>query len=125
MGGLLTAGAEAQGKFLHVPRYLSGSASLRLIHLMSMKKHHKIRVTGRVQGVFYRASAARKAQELGLTGFVRNEPDGSVYLEAEGDEQTLNAFEAWCRQGPPAARVEACVVREDDVRNYEEFRVER
>ena len=53
-----------------------------------MKKSVIIVVRGRVQGVFFRASAAEKAAELRLAGFVRNEPDGSVYMEAEGDETT-------------------------------------
>lgn len=63
-------------------------------------------VTGRVQGVFYRATAVERAAELGLTGWVRNREDGAVELVAEGPEPAVAAFLAWCREGPPGARVE-------------------
>ncbi|HSD90984.1 MAG TPA: acylphosphatase [Kofleriaceae bacterium] len=62
-------------------------------------------VSGRVQGVSYRAATASKARQLGLVGWVRNLPDGNVELEAEGPADQVNALVAWCRQGPPAARV--------------------
>jgi len=68
-------------------------------------KRIRARVTGRVQGVFYRASAADRASELGLVGWVRNAADGSVELEAEGPPERLEELIAWCRRGPPAARV--------------------
>ena len=63
-------------------------------------------VNGRVQGVWYRASACEKAKELRLTGWVRNRPDGRVELEAEGPRETLEALVAWCQKGPPLARVD-------------------
>lgn len=66
-------------------------------------------VSGRVQGVFYRASAARKARELGITGYARNLADGRVEVLACGATATVEALMAWLWQGPPAARV-------DDVR---------
>ena len=69
-------------------------------------KHWNIRIEGDVQGVCFRACACDEAQRLGLGGFVRNEPDGSVYAEAEGETAALEAFLAWCHRGPPAARVE-------------------
>ena len=72
-----------------------------------MPVHYSIRVTGKVQGVFYRASARAEAERLGLKGFVRNESDGSVYAEAEGEAEALELFLAWCRRGPPHARVDA------------------
>jgi acylphosphatase len=62
-------------------------------------------VTGHVQGVAYRASTAVEAQRLGLVGWVKNRSDGSVELEAEGDESGLTALVAWCEHGPPRARV--------------------
>ena len=71
-----------------------------------MTGHRAIRVHGRVQGVSFRAAARAEARRLGLAGFARNEPDGSVAIEVEGDEAALAAFVAWCRVGPPAARVE-------------------
>ncbi|WP_428263598.1 acylphosphatase [Haliangium sp.] len=69
-----------------------------------------LRVTGRVQGVFYRATTQERAQSLGLTGWVSNKPDGSVELEAQGPKAKLDALAAWCRRGPPNARVDAVAV---------------
>jgi acylphosphatase len=62
-------------------------------------------VSGRVQGVFYRASTQREAVRLGLTGWVKNEPDGSVAVEAQGPRAQVEALLGWCRRGPPGARV--------------------
>ncbi len=63
-------------------------------------------VSGRVQGVFFRASTRRRALELGLRGTVVNLADGRVEVLASGDAQALDALEAWLHEGPPAARVE-------------------
>jgi acylphosphatase len=63
-------------------------------------------VTGRVQGVYYRAETRKQASQLGLTGWVRNLPDGRVEILAEGEEQSLRQLIAWCRQGPPRSRVD-------------------
>ncbi len=63
------------------------------------KKALEIRVTGRVQGVFFRRAARDRAEELGLAGFARNEPDGSVRLEIEGEAGALGRFLEWCRAG--------------------------
>lgn len=89
------------------------------------KKHFAIRITGKVQGVYYRASAAEEARRLQLTGFVRNEPDGSVYLEAEGEEEALQQLVAWCRKGPPRARVEQVVVNEGELKHFVSFEIRR
>ncbi|HET8522289.1 MAG TPA: acylphosphatase [Thermomicrobiales bacterium] len=70
-----------------------------------MKQRLRIRVFGRVQGVFFRASTRREAHHLGLAGFARNEPDGSVLIEAEGDAEALARLVEWCQDGPPAAEV--------------------
>lgn len=66
---------------------------------------YKIKVKGKVQGVFYRSTAQAKAKELGLSGWVKNEEDGSVAIEAEGEEQKLLKLVDWCREGPGAAIV--------------------
>ncbi len=68
-------------------------------------------VSGKVQGVFFRASTRERALDLGLSGRATNLPDGRVDVIAEGDAGALDALEAWLHQGPPAARVES-VVRE-------------
>jgi acylphosphatase len=62
-------------------------------------------VHGRVQGVGFRMQAQSRARRLGLTGWVRNEPDGSVRVEAEGRAEAVRRYEQWLQQGPPGARV--------------------
>jgi len=69
-------------------------------------KHLEIKIFGRVQGVFFRHSAKQKAEELNIKGFAKNEPDGTVYIEAEGEEENLKQFLDWCYQGSPFALVE-------------------
>lgn len=71
-----------------------------------MKKQTHLFISGAVQGVFFRASVATKARNLGLAGWVRNLPNSSVELIAEGEETKLKQLIEWCRMGPPAARVE-------------------
>ncbi len=63
-------------------------------------------VHGSVQGVFFRASTQSQASEHSLTGWVRNLPDGTVEIHAEGEKESLDRFIEWCRQGPPAANVQ-------------------
>lgn len=70
-----------------------------------MKKRGHFICHGCVQGVFFRASAQDEAEHLGLTGWVRNCPDGSVEIMAEGDTQAVDDFQAWCQHGPPYATV--------------------
>ena len=64
-------------------------------------------VSGRVQGVGYRASARMQALQLGLCGHALNRPDGSVEVLASGAAEALDALQRWLQRGPPAARVEA------------------
>ena len=90
-----------------------------------MKRHVSILVSGRVQGVFYRASAKAKADELGITGFVQNMPDGKVYIEAEGTDEKLDNFKTWCCKGPPRAHVEQVEIKEGDVQNFTSFGILR
>jgi acylphosphatase len=69
-------------------------------------------VRGRVQGVGYRAATAHEARRLGLAGWVENQPDGAVALEAAGPADRVAALVAWCGRGPPLARVAAVEVDE-------------
>jgi acylphosphatase len=83
-------------------------------------------IEGRVQGVFYRASARDEAERLGLTGEVRNLPDGRVEAIAEGERERLEEFIAWCRRGPALAEVEEVRIRWTEVSGeFISFRVSR
>lgn len=86
-----------------------------------MKKHITIKISGKVQGVFFRASTKEKADELGLKGLVRNERDGTVFIEAEGEEDVLSNFIFWCHRGPRLAKVEQCEVIESEIKGFNEF----
>jgi acylphosphatase len=72
----------------------------------------KFTVSGRVQGVFYRAATAERAAELGLRGWVRNLADGRVELVAAGEPEAIEALAAWLWQGPPDASVAAVTLEE-------------
>lgn len=86
-------------------------------------KHLNIRIRGRVQGVFFRSSAQEKARQLGIKGFIRNEPDGTVSAEAEGDDENLASFIEWLKKGPPGARVDDLSSTEGEVKNHDAFEV--
>ena len=64
-----------------------------------------ITVYGRVQGVWFRAGTKEKAEALGLTGWVKNRPDGTVEIHAQGEKSQLENFISWCHQGTPASQV--------------------
>ena len=70
-----------------------------------MKKHYNITVIGRVQGIGFRYNARRQALALGLDGFVKNMPDGSVYIEIEGNHADMDEFLDWCNAGPSGSRI--------------------
>jgi acylphosphatase len=65
----------------------------------------RVRITGRVQGVWFRGATEAEAQKLGVAGWVRNCSDGSVEALIEGEPGAVRALTAWCRKGPPGARV--------------------
>jgi acylphosphatase len=70
-----------------------------------MTSRRRVVVHGRVQGVGFRASCARRARERALGGWVRNRPDGTVEAAFEGDEERVEEMSSWCREGPAMARV--------------------
>jgi acylphosphatase len=82
-------------------------------------KHFNISVSGKVQGVFFRVYTQKKAEELGLKGFVQNEKNGAVYIEAEGNEKDLNALATWCKTGSPNSEVENVTITEAPLKNFE------
>ena len=63
------------------------------------------------------------AQDFNISGFVKNEPDGSVYIEAEGDEADLETFMEWCRRGPQWARVDKFDIQDQPLMNFRDFKV--
>jgi acylphosphatase len=86
-------------------------------------QHLNINVSGKVQGVFFRVSAKTEAEKLGITGFARNEPDGSVYIEAEGEEKALEKYVNWCKKGPEFAEVEEVLEIPGEIKHFEVFEV--
>ncbi len=88
-------------------------------------KHLNILVTGKVQGVFYRATSKAVADQLGIKGITFNQPDGSVYIEAEGDSFSLELFLEFCGKGSDRAEVENVAVDEAPLKNYKNFEVIR
>ena len=89
------------------------------------KKRVHIKVSGRVQGVCFRFYTRHKANSLGLTGFVRNLPNGSsVEIVAEGNEDSLEELIKWAKKGPPAANVlDMTISRENFMGEFSSFDV--
>ena len=83
----------------------------------------RIVVSGRVQGVAFRANCQRAAVRLGVCGWVRNRADGSVELAAEGRRPAVDRLVEWCRQGPPAARVRDVEVTDESPVGDDGFRI--
>lgn len=90
-----------------------------------MKKNIHIIVLGKVQGVAYRISAQEEAGRLGVTGFAMNCGDGSVCIEAEGEQARLDEFLEWCRSGPSGAEVQRVDSVPGEVRGYATFEIRR
>jgi acylphosphatase len=86
-----------------------------------MPRHLNITITGRVQGVGFRRAARDQARYMGIKGFVKNNFDETVYIEAEGDDTSINLFVQWCHNGPPFARVEELDVNPGDWKGFTTF----
>jgi acylphosphatase len=82
-----------------------------------------LQVYGRVQGVGFRFYTQRKADELNIKGFVQNKPDGSVYIEAEGESDFLEQFIIWCEEGPSWARVSQLTRQFMPLQDFTEFSI--
>lgn len=89
--------------------------------------HYNIKVTGKVQGVWFRKYTKGKADELGLLGTVENQPDGSVYIEVESnDAKELQSFIDWLYQGSPLSKVSQVILDEDDsCKDFTQFDINR
>jgi acylphosphatase len=85
--------------------------------------HFIILVKGRVHGVFFRASTKHAADHLGIRGEVRNLSDGSVWIAAEGEASAMESFIAWCRHGPPLAKVTNVDITPGELQHYEGFKI--
>ncbi len=83
----------------------------------------RLRIYGRVQGVWYRGSMQREAERLGVAGWVRNLPDGSVEAVVEGEPEAVEALVSWSRHGPSGARVDEVVADEEPPEGLTGFRI--
>jgi acylphosphatase len=82
-------------------------------------------VHGLVQGVYFRVNTKAVAQQLQLKGAVKNLPDGSVWIHAEGSAAAVDALQRWCHTGPPGAKVTQVVVKDTTAKGYEDFSILR
>ncbi len=85
----------------------------------------QITVKGKVQGVFFRATARDVAYSLGLAGEVKNLYNGDVWITVEGPAEKIEEFISWCHQGPPNAEVEEVIIEDVPVRGYRGFNVNK
>ena len=83
----------------------------------------RVQVRGRVQGVFFRAEARARAESLGVAGWIRNLPDGSVEAVFEGENERVESMVGWCRRGPSGAEVEAVDVEREEPVGEPGFRI--
>ena len=90
-----------------------------------MRHTYSIIVTGEVQGVFFRQTAQEKAKKLDVQGTIKNKEDGTVAIVATGTKELLDAFVAWCKEGPPRAKVENVDVKEIPLQHFGSFTIER
>ncbi|MCX6273219.1 MAG: acylphosphatase [Bacteroidetes bacterium] len=86
-----------------------------------MTSHYTIIVTGQVQKIGFRFHANLEAIRSNLRGFIRNESDGTVYIEAEGDEDNLRHFIKWCHEGPKNAVIQKVDIKKGPLAGYHEF----
>ena len=85
----------------------------------------RLTIKGKVQGVFYRATAKDIADQFGIKGWVRNLPNNNVEITATAAEELLQKFIDWCKQGPPRAKVDGVIVEELNLEEFNGFRIIR
>lgn len=90
-----------------------------------MNIHLNIKVQGRVQGVGFRNFTRRKALDMGILGFCRNQADGSVYIEVETTQMKADEFLEWMYKGPPLAKVSKIDVEPNALKNFVSFDIDK
>ncbi len=88
-------------------------------------KHINITVYGKVQGVNFRAATKAVANQLSVNGFVRNQADGTVYIEVEGEDFELENFLDFCKEGTEQSKVENIAIAEGDLQQYRNFEIKK
>lgn len=86
-------------------------------------KRASVKIYGRVQGVWFRANTKEMAEKIGVVGWVRNMPDGSVEAVFEGEDEKVEKMIEWCRHGPPLARVDGIEVKYEKPKGEKSFRI--
>ena len=89
-----------------------------------MQKQVEIIVKGKVQGVYFRKSTKEIATLLGVRGFVKNLPNGSVIITALGNTTSIDKFIIWCKTGPPAASVSHISIKENENEQFQSFEIQ-
>lgn len=93
---------------------------------INMLKHYNIQITGKVQNVFFRISTKEKAEKLQINGFIKNENDGSIYMEVEGEEKNFDIFFEWLKikGGPSFAEIHKIKTKKGEIKNFNEFSIQ-
>lgn len=90
-----------------------------------MPQHINFIIRGKVHGVGFRFSCMEAAYRFGVKGYVKNQSDGSVYIEAEGPEENLDLFKKWCHKGPLWARINKVEEEMGELQGFESFEIVR
>jgi len=84
---------------------------------------YQINIKGKVQGVWFRKYTKDEAIKIGVNGFVRNNADNSVYVEAEGSKEQLNDFLQWLNRGSPMSIVSSVKYKTIELKNFSSFKI--
>jgi acylphosphatase len=87
--------------------------------------HYNITIKGKVQGVSFRKFTKRKADDLNIYGFVKNNSNGNVYIELEGEEDVVQKFLDWCHIGSPLSKVTSVEIERGKIKNFENFQIKQ
>jgi len=90
-----------------------------------MIRHVNLIISGKVQHVGFRFMTMQAAYKFGVFGYVKNKTNGSIYIEAEGEEEKLNKFIEWCKVGPVGAEIAEVDISEGEIKNYTSFDIKK